>query len=308
MVLLLLMMATFALPPFATAAAEGRPLRILCTTFPLYQLTRNLSQGLGAVQVDLLLPAQLGCPHDYALTPKDMELIGRAEVLVVNGLGLEEFLGAPIQRANRRLRIIDSSRGVGDLIKDSDEDEPGHADGGHDHAGVNPHLFVSPRLTAQLAETVAKGLAEIDPADGEGFLANGQAYAAKMLALHQQMVALGERLAKRRIITQHGVFDYLARDLGLEVVAVVAAHAGQEPSAAEMLAIIKSAKAKGVGGIFSEPQYPAKVVNTLAQEIGVPAATLDPMATGPAEAGLDYYEQVMVSNQRVLQTTLGVKE
>lgn len=305
--LFLLLTLTASILPTLASAAEGKPLRILCTTFPLYQLTRNLSQGLGAVQVDLLLPAQLGCPHDYALTPKDMELISHAEVLVVNGLGLEEFLGAPLARANRTLRVIDSSQGVRDLIKDSDnEDEPGPA-GGHDHAGVNPHLFVSPRLTAQLAETVAKGLAESDPAHGARFLANGQAYAAKMLALDQRMVALGKRLANRRIITQHGVFDYLARDLGLEVVAVVAAHAGQEPSAAEMLSIIKTAKDKRVGGVFSEPQYPAQVVTTLAQEIGVPAATLDPMATGPTEAGLDYYERVMANNQKILQATLGEK-
>jgi ABC-type Zn uptake system ZnuABC Zn-binding protein ZnuA len=234
-----------------------------------------------------------------------MQLLARAEVLVVNGLGLEEFLGAPIKKANPAIQLIDSSKGVDDLILDSTEEGQGQDQ--HGHQGMNPHLFVSPRLTAELTRYIASELAKIDPEGRDVYTANGQAYAAKMMGLDQEMVALSKRLVNKRIITQHGVFDYLARDMGLEVVAVVAAHAGQEPSAAEMLAIIKTAKAKRAGGIFSEPQYSAKVVATIAQEVGIPAATLDPVATGPDDAGLDYYEQVMAKNRQTLQSTLGVQ-
>lgn len=293
------------LMPQSVGAAGDRTLHILCTTFPLYQITRNLTEGRDAVRVDLLLPAQLGCPHDYALTPKDMQLLARAEVLVVNGLGLEEFLGAPIQQANPALRLIDSSKGVDDLIPESAAGEQGHE--AHGHGGANPHLFVSPRLTAQLARYIAAELAQIDPDGGDLYRANGQAYAAKMVQLNQEMTALGKSLANKRIITQHGVFDYLARDMGLEVVAVVEAHAGQEPSAAEMLALIKTAKAKRAGGIFAEPQYPARLVTTIAKEAGIAAASLDPVATGPDDAGLDYYEKVMVKNMQTLKATLGVQ-
>lgn len=302
LVLTLGALALLPLPNMA-GATEAKPLPILCTTFPLYQITKNLTQGREAVQVDLLLPAQLGCPHDYALTPHDMQLLARAKVLVVNGLGLEEFLGAPIQKANPALQVIDSSSGVLELIQEQVESEPGHDD--HDHLGMNPHLFVSPRLTAGLAKTIATELARLDPAGAAIYLANGQAYAAKMVALDREVVAVGQRLKNRRIITQHGVFAYLARDLGLEVVAVVAAHAGQEPAAAEMLAIIKTAKDKRVGGIFSEPQYPSQVVATIARETGIPAANLDPVATGPDDAGLDYYEKVMRQNLQTLQKNLG---
>ena len=291
--------------PLMAGASVEKTLHILCTTFPLYQLTRNLSQGREAVQVDLLLPAQLGCPHDYALTPKDMQLLSRAEVLVVNGLGLEEFLGAPIKKANPALVIIDSSEGVVDLIHDQAGE--GQGPDGHAPTGVNPHLFASPRLTAQLATHIASKLALIDPDASEIYRRNGQNYAAKMMKLDREVVATANRLANKQIICQHGVFDYLARDMGLEVVAVVEAHAGQEPSAAEMLALIKTAKLKRVGGIFSEPQYPAKVLDTIAKEAGINVATLDPVATGPEDAGLDYYEQVMAKNMQTLQVSLGVK-
>lgn len=296
--------ATLLLPPLAIANSGEKPLRILCTTFPLYQITSNLVVGRDALQVDLLLPAQLGCPHDYALTPRDMQLLAQADVLVVNGLGLEEFLGAPVKRANPAIRIIDSSKAVTDLIYGEAEEK---RQDGDTQQVANPHLFVSPRLAGQISRYIADLLEAIDPAGEETYRTNGLAYNGKMAALDQKMVALGKSLRNKRIITQHGVFDYLARDLGLEVVGVVEAHAGQEPSAAEMLALIKTAKSRKAGAIFSEPQYPARVVATIAREAGIAAATLDPVATGQDDAGLDYYERVMTDNMRVLKSTLGVQ-
>lgn len=301
---LLLALAFFVAPflPREAIASGEKSLHILCTTFPLYQITRNITQGRDVVLVDLLLPAQLGCPHDYALTPKDMQLLARAEILVVNGLGLEEFLSAPLEKMNSAISIIDSSKGVDDLIIDSAGVEPGHD---ADAQAANPHLFASPRLAAQLTMHIASELSRIDPQGRELYRENSFAYAAKMVRLDQEIGTLGKSLTNKRIITQHGVFDYLARDMGLEVVGVVEAHAGQEPSASEMLDLIKTAKVKGAGAIFSEPQYPARVVATIAKEAGIPFATLDPVATGPDDAGLDYYEKVMIKNMQTLKATLG---
>ena len=297
--------ATTKQSPLPAEAGEQK-LHVLCTTFPIYQITRNLTQGRDQVQVGLMIPAQLGCPHDYALTPQDMRRLARADLLVVNGLGLEEFLGAPLKQANPNLTVIDSSQGVSELLPytaGKDEESLGH----DDHQGVNPHLFVSPRLVAKITLTIARELARVDPAGEELYRQNGETYAQRMERLSAEVVAVGQRLKNKRIITQHGVFDYLARDLGVEVVAVVQAHAGQEPSAAEMIAIIKTAKEKKAGAIFSEPQYPARVPMTIAKEAGIKAATLDPVASGSEDAPLAYYETVMQENLKTLQTTLGVE-
>ena len=69
--------------------------RVLATTFPVYQIVRNITQNVPDVEVQLMLPAQAGCPHDYALTPQDMSKLAQADILVLNGLGLEAFLGSP---------------------------------------------------------------------------------------------------------------------------------------------------------------------------------------------------------------------
>ncbi len=285
------------------AWAKPQPLRVLASTFPIYQITRNVTQGVEDIEVGLMIPAALGCPHDYALTPQDMQKLAKADVLIINGLGMEEFLGAPLQKANARLQIIDSSAGIHEVLQHSPHEEHDHQDL---HAGPNPHLFASPRMVALLADNIAKGLAQQAPTAAAPLLANGKAYAERMNQLADTMAASGKQLANNRIVTQHGVFDYLARDMGLAVVAVVQAHAGQEPSAAEMLTLIADIKAQKAGAIFTEPQYPQAIGTTIAKETGLTAARLDPVANGPeAQAPLDYYEQVMRSNLTTLEHTLG---
>ena len=122
-----------------------------------------------------------------------------------------------------------------------------------------------------------------------------------------QFAAAGKEFRSRKIVTEHAVFDYLARDAGLEIVAVVEESPGQEPSAAEMLELVKLVKSSGAGAVFTEPQYPAKVGQTIAKEAGVPVAVLDPVATGPDNPPLDYYQKIMATNLDTLRRTLGTK-
>lgn len=318
-VLHLALVVLAAAAPLAAAGAE--PVRrVLCTTFPIYQFTRNVTQGREGVAVSLLLPAQLGCPHDYALPPQDMRQLARADVLVVNGLGLEEFLGAPVREANPRVRVVEASAGIEETLPYGDEPEepgheaagtdaekesPGHRHAGHHHAGVNPHLFASPRQAARMVRAIAAGLAAADPAGAGVYTRNAGACAARLEALADEFAALGRALANRRVVTQHAVFDYLARDMGLEIVGVVQAHPGQDPSAAEMLRLVKTIRERGAGAVFTEPQYPARVAQAVAREAGIPLAELDPVASGPPDAPLDHYERAMRKNLETLRATLG---
>ncbi len=284
---------------------------ILCSTFPICQITRNVAAGYAGAKVELLLPASLGCPHHYSLTPQDMQKMARADVLVVNGLGMEEFLGAPVRKANPRLIVVDSSQGIEGLLPYAgghDHDEPAEdreAEHEREGEGANPHLFASPRQAAQLALNIAAGLAKVDPDGATVYEKNAKAYAARMNVLADDMAAEVKKLRNNRVVQPHGVFDYLARDIGLEIVAVTQPH-GQEPSAAEMLELVRLIREKQAGAVFTEPQYSPKVGQTLAREAGIPTAVLDPVALGPADAPLDYYETAMRKNLETLRATLGV--
>lgn len=312
-----------------TSAAEG-PKKILATTFPIYQITRNVVHGSTTAVVDLMIPANLGCPHDYALTPRDMQKLAAAEVLVVNGLGMEEFLGAPVRKANPKIILVDSSRGITGILNYPDDDGHEHEkaaarhshgkkaakgrpakhapeDHHHHHGGPNPHLFASPRMAARLAANIAAELSAIDPASAALYARNAADYAERLNRLADEFVQLGKTLRNPRVVTQHGVFDYLAADMGLEIVGVVQAHPGQEPSAAEMLALTRAIREKQAAALFTEPQYPPKIGEAIARETGIPVALLDPVANGPDAAPLDYYETVMRRNLETLKTTLGKK-
>jgi ABC-type Zn uptake system ZnuABC Zn-binding protein ZnuA len=280
----------------------------------MYLFTRNVTAGRDDVQVDTMLPAAMGCPHDYALTPQDMQKIAAADVFVANGLGMEVFLGQPLKRANDKLIVIDTSAGIDDLIRLEEEngrDEAGHREAHeahHHHAGPNPHLFASPRMAARIVRNIAAELSRIDPAGAEIYKRNADAYAQRLEQLENEISAALKDVTSRKIVTEHAVFDYLARDCGLEIVAVVEEEPGREPSAAEMLELVKTIKVSGAATVFTEPQYPAKIGRTIAQEAGIPVAVLDPVASGPEDAPLDYYEKTMRANMETLVKTLGAKK
>jgi hypothetical protein len=143
---LLLLLSSFV----QAGAAAARPLRILCSFFPVYEFTRNVVAGRAGVDVELMLPPALGCPHDYLLTPQDMTRIAQADVFVANGVGLEEFLGAPLRRANPKVTVIDASAGIKNLI-------PSQGEEAKHHEGCNPHLFASPALAAKMVRNIAAG-------------------------------------------------------------------------------------------------------------------------------------------------------
>lgn len=244
-----------------------------------------------------MIPATLGCPHDYALTPEDMRQIASAQVLIVNGLGLEEFLGAPVRRANPGIALIDASALV-------DAPLPLAEAGAK---GFNPHIFASPAMSAKMAAAIARGLSKIDPEGADTYEANSSAYGLRMAGLSRELAALGSRLQNNRVITQHGVFDYLAREAGLKIVGVLEEHGGVPPSAAQMRRLVALAISRKVGAVITEPQYPDEVGRTIAREAAIPLIRLDPVANGPKDSPCDYFDGVMRENIELMGKTLGLK-
>lgn len=290
-------------------APEARPaLRILCSTLPMYLFTANVAASRKDASVELMLSPSTGCPHDYVLTPQNLARMADSDVVVVNGLGLDAFVFPAVARAGAKLKILDASAGLADIVQIKPGPTDSHStEKQHEHAGANPHMFASPRMAAKIVRNIASQLSAIDPDGAALYSRNASAYAAKLDALADEFASAGKTLRSRKIVTEHAVFDYLARDTGLEIVAVIEESPGQEPSAAEMLDLVKLVKTSGAGAVFTEPQYPAGVGKTIAKEAGVPVAVLDPVASGPENPPLDYYQKTMAANLETLQKTLGVK-
>lgn len=279
---------------FAPSAGAAEPLRVLTSFLPMEIFTRNVVGDAPGVTVESMLPASMGCPHDYALTPGDMRKIASADLFIANGFGMEEFLGEPVRRANPGIRVVETARAVRPIRQG--RDDPGD---------VNPHTWVSPRNAILQVREIEKALSAARPAGAGPFRRNADAYVSRLSALAEEFDAAAKTFQRRNIVTFHNVFDYLARDLGLTVVGEIETAPGQEASAGELRDLSRTIRERKVPAVFSEPQYSPKLAEALAREAGVPVRVLDPVATGSPT--LTAYEDAMRRNLSTLKEALSAK-
>jgi zinc transport system substrate-binding protein len=307
---LILVLLLWSGPMFRTpleAGESGKTLRVVCTILPVYSLTLNVIGRIPNVQVELLLPAHQGCPHNYDLTPGDLMKLARADLIIANGLGMEEFLDQFIKKVQAKAPIILASDKIQPILNQPAPDRSGlgkkKVPARHDHEDrINGHAWVSPKLAAVMVRTIAEGLASRDFAQASTYRSNAKQYAAKLDDLSRDMKEWVSKAKNRNVIAFHDVLAYLARDIGLNVVGVVQSQLGIEPSSKELVRLVELIKDRQVVALFSEPQYSDKVVRTLSRESGIPFFELDPVATGKPEA--DTYEKVMKGNLEILRKAI----
>lgn len=290
--------------------------KLLCSTFPVYLFTGNIAQGVEGLSVDLLVDSKQGCPHDYSLTPNDLERLSRADVLIINGLGLESFLAKAATVVKPGLRVIDASGGgeragknlslivrgveaLNDMVHDDHSDHDGH-DHGHQHGLVNPHIFAAPGPASEMVSNIAAGLAALDSENADIYNKNASNYVAELQKIILAGKEAGKVLGSPKIIASHSIFDYLAEDLELTIAAAIEEVDGADPSPARLAELIRVAKSQNVRAILVDPQGNINLARTLGAETGLPVAVIDPVASGPLDAPLDYYQKVMSTDLEVL--------
>ena len=140
--------------PAPSQGEDDGKLHLLATTYPVYLFTTAVTQGMEHVEVSLLVNQQTSCLHDYTLTVNDMKAIEGADVILMNGAGLEDFMDDALAASDAP--VIDCSAGI-ELLP-----ELGHE--GHDHdTEYDPHIWMSYENAARMLETISAGLSELDP-------------------------------------------------------------------------------------------------------------------------------------------------
>ncbi|MBQ9405471.1 MAG: zinc ABC transporter substrate-binding protein [Desulfovibrio sp.] len=311
MVMALLLLLTMCVSDGMCAALQT--VRVLATTYPVYLLTRVVAKACPSLRVELLIPAQTGCPHEYALTPVDVRKLAEADIVVLNGLGLEAFMEKTLTEINHAT-IIDSSSCVAVLREtathaDSESERhasaAGETHGGHGHGhAVNPHAFTSPLQAAAMVRVIGEGLARAVP-EAAACRAEAEACAARLETLAKRLQAIGNRSVYKDVILLHDGMAYLVRDAGLRLMDIIQEDEDVQPSAARLLQLAQRIRQHGSVLIMGEAQYHDKPVRTLAAETGAAVVVLDSLASGPAEPPTAYYEQVMENNCRILEQYVG---
>ena len=289
----------------AEVKAKETGLRIVTTILPVTIFTLNVVGQTPGVRVEMLLPPNLGCPHDYDLSPGEMKRISQAEVIIANGLGLEEFLGKALKQANPRARIVTATEGIA-VLRGLETDHPpekakGASAHGHPHpaASLNGHAWVSPKQAALMVRNIAEALARTDPDRAESYRTNGKDYQRKLERLFEEMKAVVGQSPNKKVLTVHNSFEYLARDLGWQVVGSIQSRPGVEPSPRDMARLIRLIRKERLAAIITEPQYSDKAARTLARETGAAVLPLESVATGPPAP--DTYERAMKANLEAMK-------
>ena len=292
-----LLAAAIMASALAPVAAADAPLRVLTSFLPIHLFTINVAEGVTGISVDMMLPASLGCPHDYALTASDMRKIAGADIFIANGMGMETFLDTVVRKANPRLPVIETALFVPPLRAAEKEKHVGHA-----HQNENPHTWVSPKNAILQVRAIEKALGDASPKNRNKFRANADAYVRRLESLDREYREASAKFRKRNIVTFHNSFDYMAKEYGLTIVGRIEDVPGQQPSAGEILALLRTIREKKVPAIFAEPQNTERIIDIIAREAGIPVYRLDSVVAGQATP--TSYEDAMRHNLKILTELL----
>jgi len=237
-------------------------LRIGITLHPYYSYVTNIVGD--RAEVIPMIPAGFN-PHAYEPRADDIKRIGTLDVVVLNGVGHDDFAermiaasekpDMPLIEANAQVPLLaatgQAARSAGKV--------------------VNPHAFLSISASITQINQIARELGKLDPDNAAFYRDNARAYAKRLRqmradALAQLADAPGADL---RVATIHGAYDYLLREFGLEVTAVVEPAHGIEPSPSQLKKTIDQLRELDVQVIFSEMDFPSAYVDTIQRESGV---------------------------------------
>ena len=279
-------------PSGATGSPAGT-LTVVTTTTVFADMISNV--GGSFVTVTSLVPKN-GDVHTFEPKPADVRTVSTAGLLVMNGLGLDDWLE----------RTITNAAASGTPLVKLGVDLPGvDLLPGEDPGTQNPHLWMDVKYAELYVDRIEAALAAAAPAHATDFASQAAAYKTRLETLDGQVrtkiASIPE--ANRRLVVFHDAFPYYAREYGITIVGVAVEAPGQDPSAGYTADLIQAIKAAGVKAIFSESQFPTKLVDQLAVETGANVvANLYDDALG--DPPITSYEAVITSDTDQLVAAL----
>lgn len=283
-------------PPVGTQNTESP--RVVATFLPIYWFTSAVAGD--KAQVEVLVPPGSEV-HEYQATPANVQAIAQADVLVKNGLGLEEFLQETIKNSgNAQLKEIDSSKGMNALEDASPvvngQDATSEED--HNHAEGNPHVWLDPVRAKQQVENIRDGLIAANPENKATYQANATAYIQQLEALDKEFQQRLQPYRGCTYVTFHDAYPYIAQRYQLKQVAVV-----QIPednlSPADIQKAVGAVKKYNVKALLGEPGTDNKLLKSLSTDLKLTLRTIDPLENGPLNP--EHYFTAMKQNLQTLE-------
>lgn len=294
---------------------NAKKVQIVASFYPVYMIGLNITDQLEGIEVNSLTDINTGCLHDYQLTTEDMKLISDADILIINGGGMEGFL-TDLTANYPNLTIIDASEDIEMLPRqESDLIDPEE----HEESNWNAHVWLDPKRYIQQIENVRDGLVSYFNAFGEeeaslvsSVQSNAGAYIDQVASIDQELDQLtavfssGDAAVnnnatydKGQAVIFHDAFAYLANRAGITVKYTVPLDSDTSLSAGDIAQIVRAAKQDGIHYLFTEMQYSTSIAQQIGTETGAKVYIIDSAVTG--DGAKDSYIKAMKKNIATLQ-------
>lgn len=267
--------------------------RVVTSFYPVYVAALNIMDGAENTSLTNLTKPTLGCMHDYALTTEDMKKLTNADVFIVNGQGMETFIGN-VSLGIPGLVTLESGEDIPVVIEE-DEGET-----------RNPHYWMNIDNAIAQAEKIEQMLSSQN-AENEGiYKENLETYRNKLLKLKEEASSRMAKYESRDMVLFHESFDYFAREFGLNVVSVISNHDGSAPSPQKLAETVEFIKSKNIKAVFTESQFDTSVADTVAREAGCEVYVLDTLTSGEIDDAVkDAYINAVHKNLDTLERAFG---
>ena len=277
-------------------------LKVVTTVSPITSLTENI--GGTRIRLEGIVPEGVNS-HTYEPAPSVARVMSEADLIILNGLFLEEP-ALKMAEANRKqgamiLTLGDKAIAREDWVFDFSFPESG--------GRPNPHLWTSPPLAIKYAELVRDALVDLDPTNQSYFEQNFNKLRERIEDLDDRIAAAVETVPQgnRKLLTYHDSFPFFATHYGFQIIGAVQPSDFTDPSAREVASLIDQVREGGVPAIFGSEVFPSPVMEQIAKEGG--AVFVDQLRDDdlPGSHGDPHHSYVgmMATNIEIMVPALG---
>lgn len=244
-------------------------LQVVTTLFPLYDFARTIAGDKASVS--MLLPPGVE-PHTFEPKPEDMIRISRSGLFIYTSPQMEPWAETVIKGIDsRQLKVVNAGQRVQyRSVVTVDEHHQPDSEGGHDHKGLDPHVWLDFANAAIIVDAIVDGFNAADPSNVDYYRKNADALKNRLMNLDQRFRDGLKSCRSRKLLHGgHYTFGYLARRYDLDYQALSGVSSDSEPSAARMVKLVNEIRSSGSSFLFAEELLSPRLTETLAKEASV---------------------------------------
>lgn len=303
-----------------SAEKDKETLTVYTTIYPLEDFTKKI--GGEFVEVQSIYPPNVDA-HSYEPSTKDMTTLADSDLFIYSGAGIEGFAEKATEALKKEnVQIVKAAEGI-DLLESSHSDEhhedenehsdeeehaesEAHAEEGHDHGDLDPHVWLDPVLSIDLANNIKNSLSELMPEHATEFETNFKQLKNELEKLDQEFKTTIESSKTKNLLVSHAAYGYWEKRYGIEAISIAGLSPTQEPSQKELQAIIEESTEHNIHYVIFEENVSPKVAKIIQEELGAKSLTLHNLEAVTEEniKQKDDYFSIMRRNLETIKTVL----